>query len=97
MVTGTCLPFNAIEHAVRACQCVATGKNALRPGRAISTLSEQLGRAQILNRTMKISSRIQAHKASIADDLATQGVVRRFTYIVKQITDAGGANRCNCK
>jgi RHS repeat-associated protein len=76
---------------------LAVGKNTLNSGRAISTLSEQLGRAQTANRAAKIASRIQAHTSSIAGDLVTQGAFQGAKYVSKQATDAGGANDCTCR
>jgi hypothetical protein len=80
---------------------LTVGKNTLNSGRAISTLSEQLGRAQTANRAAKIAGRIQAHTSSIAGDLVTQGAFQGAKYIGQQGTDAGGANPdrsdCTCR
>jgi len=62
----------------------SVGKNALNSGRAISTLSEQLGRAQTVNRATKIAGRIQSHTSSIAGDIVTQGAFQGAKYVGKQ-------------
>ena len=76
---------------------LAVGKNILNSGRAISTLSERLGRAQTVNRASKIASRIQAHTWTIAGNLGVQGAFQVAKYIGQQATDAGGVNDCICR
>lgn len=73
------------------------GRSALSSGKAITRLSEQLGRARTINRAVKIEQRIQGHAGKIGQSLTMQGVFQGDKYLVQQLTDAGGANGCKCR
>lgn len=75
----------------------SVGKKAFGSGKAIANLSEQLGRARTANRVSKIERRIQGHAGDIAAPFVTQVVFQGGKYLVKQVTDAGGANDCTCR
>ncbi|MBN8284888.1 hypothetical protein [Zoogloea sp.] len=75
----------------------SVGKSALNSGRAISKLSEQLGRAQTINRAAKIAGRIQSHTSSIAGDIVIQGAFQGAKYVGKQVTGAARTTDCSCQ
>jgi RHS repeat-associated protein len=76
---------------------LSVGKTAATSGRAISTLTEQLGRAQTANRVAKIESRIASHSMSIANVLVPQLGFQGVKAIGNQVNNAGGANDCTCR
>ncbi len=76
---------------------LSVGKTTVNSGRAIANLSEQLGRAQSVNRIAKLESRIQSHATSIADQILVQGGFQGIKYLGKEITAAGGAIDCTCR
>ena len=75
---------------------LAVGKTGVSSGRAISSLTEQLGRAQTVNRAAKIESRIADHTMRIADMLIPQLGFQGAKAVASGIAGAGGAD-CTCK
>jgi RHS repeat-associated protein len=73
------------------------GKTGASSGKAIKVLSEQLERARTLNRAGKVASRIQGHQAEIVGVLAPQLVFQGVKELGKDVSDAGGANKCGCR
>jgi hypothetical protein len=75
-----------------------TGANS---GRAISTLTDQLGRAQTANRIARIEGRIAQHATSIADvlipQLGFQGVKAIASHGAGGGGGGGGSQDCTCK
>ena len=76
---------------------LAVGKTAGASGRAIATLTEQLDRAQTVNRVAKIEGRIRHHSMSIANVLVPQLGFQGVKELGKQVSGIGGANDCMCR
>lgn len=75
----------------------SVGKKSWTSGRAIATLTEQLGRAQTANRAAKVASRITDHTQGVADLLLPQLGFQGIKQIGKEVTDGGGSNDCKCQ
>lgn len=79
---------------------LAVGKKSLNSGRAISTLSGQLGRARTANRINKIQGRINQHKGQIQEIVGTQLAWQGAKAAGKGIAGdgaGGGADGCGCQ
>ncbi len=79
---------------------LAVGKKSLNSGRAISTLSGQLGGARTANRINKIQGRINQHQGQIKEIVGTQLAWQGAKAVGKKLGGDGagtGADGCGCK
>ena len=75
---------------------LALGRIGASSGRAISSLTEQLGRAQTANRAAKIEARISDHTMRIADVLIPQLGFQGAKTVASGVAGATGSD-CTCK
>ena len=73
---------------------INVGKTAWRSGRAIKTLSTQLGRARTVGRSAKIHGRIRNHQGEILGAVVSQGVFQSVKAWGEQANGDGG---CVCR
>jgi uncharacterized protein RhaS with RHS repeats len=76
---------------------LSVSKTGATSGRAISNLSNQLGRARTPNRSAKIESRIDSHWSKIADPLLTQVGFQGAKFGADKAAGNGGSSDCTCK